>query len=98
MAESLNLLAVIYLAQGKYAKAEPLYRRALAILKKRVGPDHPNIVKTLNNLAELYEKIGKRVEAAALRDRARRCRKGWADGSEAGGLGGHQDLKWEIPA
>lgn len=36
MAASLNTLALLYHSQGKYAEAEPLYKRALAIT--RSGP------------------------------------------------------------
>ena len=39
---SLNNLAVLYRSQGAYAKAEPLYLRALAIREKALGPDHPD--------------------------------------------------------
>ena len=40
-AQSLNNLAVLYKNQGKYAEAEPLYQRALAIYEKALGSDHP---------------------------------------------------------
>jgi hypothetical protein len=33
--------------------AEPLYRRALAITEKSLGPEHPNVAIRLNNLAVL---------------------------------------------
>jgi tetratricopeptide (TPR) repeat protein len=39
VAESLNNLAGLYQAQGQYAKAEPLYKRALVILEKEQHPD-----------------------------------------------------------
>ena len=48
---SLNNLAGLYHAQGQYAKAEPLYQRALAILEKALGPEHPDVATSLNNLA-----------------------------------------------
>ena len=38
---SLNNLAVLHEAMGDYAEAEPLYRRALAILEKALGPGAP---------------------------------------------------------
>ena len=38
---SLNNLAVLYQSQGRYADAEPLLRRSLAICEKALGPDHP---------------------------------------------------------
>ena len=37
--------------QGKYAEAEPLYKRSLAIREKALGPDHPDVATSLNNLA-----------------------------------------------
>ena len=58
MATSLNNLAVLYHAQGKYAEAEPLYRRALGIREKALGPEHPDVATSLNNLAELYRPRG----------------------------------------
>ena len=51
---SLNNLALLYRAQGQYAKAEPLYQRALGIREKALGPEHPDVARSLNNLAVLY--------------------------------------------
>ena len=42
------------MATGRYAEAEPLYERALAIREKALGPDHPDVATSLNNLAVLY--------------------------------------------
>ena len=39
--------------QGKYDDAEPLYKRALAILEETLGPRHPDVAISLNNLASL---------------------------------------------
>jgi tetratricopeptide (TPR) repeat protein len=47
-------LAVLYEEQGKYEKAEPLYKRALIIVEKELGPEHPTVAASLNNLASLY--------------------------------------------
>ena len=38
VARSLNNLAGLYRAQGQYAKAEPLYQRALGIREKALVP------------------------------------------------------------
>ena len=38
-------------AQGSYAEAEPLYQRSLAIREKALGPEHPDLVMSLNHLA-----------------------------------------------
>jgi tetratricopeptide (TPR) repeat protein len=37
VAQSLNNLALLYGAQGKYSQAEPLYKRALAIPRGAYG-------------------------------------------------------------
>ena len=63
LATSLNNLAALYRAQGKYAQAEPLYRRSLAIREKALGPEHPDVAGSLNNLAALYRAQGKYAEA-----------------------------------
>ena len=39
VALALNNLAVLYLAQGRYAEAEALHKRALAIREKAIRPD-----------------------------------------------------------
>ena len=41
VAASLNNLAALYDAQGRYAEAEPLHQRSLAILEKVFGPQRP---------------------------------------------------------
>ena len=68
--ESLNNLAELYYAQGKYAEVQPLYQRALAIREKVLGPEHPNVATSLNNLAALYYAQGKYAEVEPLYQRA----------------------------
>ncbi len=49
LATSLNHLGEVYDAQGRYAEAERLHKRALAIREKAlVGPSHPDVAETLN--------------------------------------------------
>jgi tetratricopeptide (TPR) repeat protein len=57
---------VLYRAQGKYAQAEPLYKRALAIREQQLGEMHPSTATSLNNLALLYTEQGKYAEAEPL--------------------------------
>ena len=38
-ATTLNNLAELYMQQGKYEEAEPLYKRSLEITEKSLGPD-----------------------------------------------------------
>ncbi len=65
-------LAALIHAQGRYAEAEPLHRRALAIKESAllVGPKHPDVATSLNNLALLYEAQGRYGEAEAFYERA----------------------------
>jgi len=39
--------------RGKYDEAESLYRQALALNEANLGPDHPEVGASLNNLAAL---------------------------------------------
>ena len=39
--------------QGNHGDAKPLYERSLAIREKVLGPDHPDVASSLNNLAML---------------------------------------------
>ena len=66
LATGLNNLAVMHLAQGKLADAEPLYREALTMLKRLHKGDHPGVASTLINLASLYEAQGKPADAEPL--------------------------------
>ncbi len=69
-AASLNNLALLYKSQGRYEEAEPLYRHALAINEKKLGPEHPYVAAALNNLALLYKFQGRYEEAEPLYTRA----------------------------
>ena len=66
MAQSLNNLAALYMYQGQYAQAEPLFKRALAISEKVLGADHHNVARSLNNLAGLYLVQGEYAQAEPL--------------------------------
>ena len=39
----MNKLANLYADMGRYAEAEPLYHRSLAIFEQQLGPDHPDV-------------------------------------------------------
>ncbi len=63
--------AGLYLKQrARYTEAEPLYRRALAIWEKALGPDHPQAATSLNNLAGLLQATNRLSEAEPLCRRA----------------------------
>ena len=69
-AQTLNVLAGIYDAQGRYAEAEPVYLRGLTIYEHQLGPEHPYTVRNLNNLASLYTVQGRYTDAEPLYQRA----------------------------
>ncbi len=74
LAASLNNLAELYRAQGKYTQAEPLYRRALAIWEKTLGPEHPDVATDLENYAALLHKLNRAAEADKMKARAQAIR------------------------
>ena len=70
VAAALNNLAQLYGHQGNDAEAEPLFKRAIAILDKAVGLDSPEAAPELNNLAALYQRQERYAEAEPLFKRA----------------------------
>ena len=74
LATSLNNLALLYKAQGRYAEAEPLYQRSLAIREKALGPEHPAVATSLENYADLLRKTGRVSEATEMEARAKTIR------------------------
>ncbi|MFN8967779.1 MAG: tetratricopeptide repeat protein, partial [Pseudanabaena sp.] len=45
----------LYRAQGKYNEAEPFYLRAIQILEKVLGSEHPNTVTVRQNYEIMYK-------------------------------------------
>ena len=56
--------------KDRYAEAEPLLKRSLAINEKAFGSNHPNVGLLLNNLAALYNDQGRYADAEPLLKRA----------------------------
>jgi tetratricopeptide (TPR) repeat protein len=56
--------------RARFAEAEPLYGRSLAIWEKALGADHPDVATSLNNLASLYLNQGRLAEAEPLYERS----------------------------
>jgi hypothetical protein len=52
-ARLLNNTAYYLCDRALFADAEPPHQRALAIREKALGPEHPEVARSLNNLAEL---------------------------------------------
>ncbi len=64
----------MYKAEGHYAEAEPLYKRALAIWEKALGPEHPSVAQNLENYAVLLRESGRNNEAIKMEARAKAIR------------------------
>jgi len=71
MAQVRSTLALIGMDAGHYENAEIEIRQALDILERTVGPDHPALVRPLNNLAAIERHMGRLSEAEATLKRAR---------------------------
>ncbi len=67
-------MAALYDSQGRYTEAEPLYKRALAIWEKAIGPDYPHVILVMESMAELYKNIGNEEEAKRLQKRVQMIR------------------------
>ena len=65
---------MLYMAQGKHAQAELLFRRAIAIDEKALGPEHPHVAIGLENYADLLRKMNRDAEAEKLEARAQAIR------------------------
>jgi tetratricopeptide (TPR) repeat protein len=67
---TLRDLADVYVAQGKYNKAEAPLMRALDIYERFLGADHPDVAESLTRLAEVFLQQGKYCQAEPLLLRA----------------------------
>ncbi|XP_014392860.1 PREDICTED: kinesin light chain 3 [Myotis brandtii] len=65
-----SILALPHRDQNKYKEATDLLHDALQIREQTLGPEHPAVAATLNNLAVLYGKRGRYREAEPLCQRA----------------------------
>src|SRR5262249_61633227 len=55
---------------GALDRAQPLYERALKTRERLLGPSHPDVAMSLNNLAALYERQNAYDRALPLLERA----------------------------
>ncbi|MFM9970732.1 MAG: CHAT domain-containing protein, partial [Burkholderiales bacterium] len=65
-----NNLGALLDQRGRHTEAEPLQRRALAVLEKGLGALHPDTAATLTSLAVSLDRQGKIVEAETIYRRA----------------------------
>jgi len=63
VAQAVSQLAQVYVAQGKFVDAEPLYLRALHIYEESRGNEHLDVAATVNNLGVLHKMHGQYAAA-----------------------------------
>jgi CheY-like chemotaxis protein len=73
-AANLRLAAALSRSEGKYALAESFYKRALDILEKHLGTDHPKVARLLDELSDVCGRLGKHEESHMMELRAGRIR------------------------
>lgn len=66
----LKALAERLYQQGRYEAAIPLVQQALALARQQFGEDHPATAKAYNNLAILYQAMGRNAAAEPLSRKA----------------------------
>ena len=62
----MNNLARMSALQGKYAQAEPLFREALEIQRRVLGPAHTYTLISMESLATMNEVLGRHAQADEL--------------------------------
>jgi tetratricopeptide (TPR) repeat protein len=62
--------SLIFLTKAQYTLAEPLMKNALEIDEQSFGPDHPDVARDLNNLAQVLQDTNRLQEAERLMKRA----------------------------
>ncbi|MCZ6835773.1 MAG: tetratricopeptide repeat protein, partial [Planctomycetota bacterium] len=59
-------LALLYVDQGRYDEAEPLFVKSLETEKRNLGDEHRDTLSIMNDLAYLYMNLGRYDEAEPL--------------------------------
>jgi tetratricopeptide (TPR) repeat protein len=63
-------LATLHRSTGRHAEAQALLERAIALQERFLGPDHPDLARSLNNLGNLLQLRGDRNSAIPLFSRS----------------------------
>src|SRR5258708_1278075 len=54
LASVLDSLGEVCFDQGKFAEAEPYFKKALSLRVKQLAPEHEDVVLSISNLSSLY--------------------------------------------
>ena len=69
VSSSLNNLALLYIADTKFDKAEELYEKSLKIAEELLAKDDPHIVNILENMVKCNEEMGEMEKVRLLEAR-----------------------------
>ncbi len=69
-AQQTSMLGRWYLDMGKITEAEDLFRKAMDMRKTTLGPNHPAIIKSLWDMADIYSKKSAYKKALAVMQEA----------------------------
>ena len=72
---ALTSYGVILSRNGEFARGKPFIERALMLQEGSLGPTHPIVARTLDNLADIEMKMGQTEEVIPLAKRALQIRK-----------------------
>src|SRR5262249_16268346 len=64
-----------YYALRRHADALEVYEQTVALRKAKLGPDHPDTLRSMNNLANSYHALGRYADALKLREQTLALRK-----------------------
>ena len=59
----LNLWGILEITEGRTEDAISLLRRSYELREEALGPEHPDTIESLNNLAVAYWRVGAEDEA-----------------------------------
>jgi hypothetical protein len=74
-AEILNTVGITYRGVGEYGRAIGFLQRSLALREAELGPEHPDTLHSMTNLASVYQDAGKLDQALPLCEEALRLQK-----------------------
>ena len=65
-AKMMDTMAITYYSLGLYTRAQPLIERAIEIQRRVLGPEHPDTLHSMNNLANDFLSEGRNADAEKL--------------------------------
>jgi eukaryotic-like serine/threonine-protein kinase len=65
----LNNVGVVHMLQEDFQQARQDWEEGLAVWQRALGPDHPDVLKTVINLGTAHSRLGKNLEALKYQKR-----------------------------